>query len=62
MFFWTMDNNNMSNKLIVCVYQHQMLFDKQDGNYKNNYLQDNIWQSIANPLGLLGSCCSVFTG
>lgn len=29
-------------------------------NYKNNNLEDSIWQSIIDQLSLLGSCCSVF--
>ncbi len=36
----------MADKLIICVCQHQVLFDKRHTNDKNNNLKDNMWQSI----------------
>ncbi len=41
----------MADKLIICVSQHQVLFDKRHADYKDNYLKDNIWQSITDHLG-----------
>lgn len=37
----------MADKLNICVSQHQVLFDQQDVNDKNNDLKDSMWQSIA---------------
>ncbi len=39
----------MTDKFIICVLQHQALFDKWHANNKDNDL--NTWQSIADQLG-----------
>ncbi len=37
----------MADKLIICVSQHQALFDGRQGHYR----EDNLWQSIMDQLG-----------
>ncbi len=32
----------MADKLIICVSQHQELFDKQQANYKDNNLRQHM--------------------
>lgn len=39
----------------------QALFDQWGTNFKNNHPKGNIWQSIADHLGYLGTCCSIFS-
>ncbi len=43
----------MADKLVICVSQHQALFDKQHANYKDKDLKDNLQQSTADQLGLV---------
>ncbi len=32
----------MADKLIICASQHQMLFDKRDGDYRDNDLRQHM--------------------
>ncbi len=44
--------HNTADKLIICFSQHQASFDKQHADYRDNGLEDNMWQSITDQLGL----------
>lgn len=51
-----------ADELIICVTQHQSLFDKWDWNYKNNNL--SIKQQMPKyrwSVGWVGSCRSIFS-
>lgn len=66
-FFWTSTNHNgcaewqpsvshdtsttMAKKLIICVFQHQTLINKQDAKYETHNLKGSMWQSLADQLG-----------